>query len=79
MKSNYFIIFFGLVLVDIIYVFYLKHVSNNDIHKASMWASLIVLCNGVVIVNYDYDVLSFISAMAGAYVGTHVSMRYFVK
>jgi hypothetical protein len=44
-----------------------------------MWASLIVLCNGVVIVNYDYDVLSFISAMAGAYVGTHVSMRYFVK
>lgn len=77
MKTNYVIIFFSIVCIDIIYVFYLKHVARNNVARASAWASLITLFNGIAIVNYSYDVFSIVSAMLGAFIGTSISMKYF--
>jgi hypothetical protein len=76
MKINHLVIFCSLLIIDIVYVFYLKYVSDNKIHKACAWASIITLINGVIFINYSVDVFTFISAMAGAYAGTYISMKF---
>jgi xanthine/uracil permease len=79
MKLNYLIIFVSLVLIDIVYIFYLKYVAQNKINKASAWASVVTLLNGIIIINYSSDIYSVLSAMIGAYVGTFISMKFFNK
>jgi xanthine/uracil permease len=79
MKLNYLIIFISLVLIDIVYIFYLKYVAQNKINKASGWASVVTLLNGIIIINYSSDIYSVLSAMIGAYVGTFISMKFFNK
>ena len=79
MKLNYLIIFISLVLIDIAYIFYLKYVAQNKINKASNWASVVTLLNGIIIINYSSDIYSVLSAMIGAYVGTFISMKFFNK
>jgi len=79
MKLNYLIIFVSLVLIDIVYIFYLKYVAQNKINKASSWASVVTLLNGIIIINYSSDIYSVLSAMIGAYVGTFISMKFFNK
>jgi hypothetical protein len=67
------------VLIDIVYIFYLKYVAQNKINKASAWASVVTLLNGIIIINYSSDIYSVLSAMIGAYVGTFISMKFFNK
>jgi xanthine/uracil permease len=79
MKMSYLIIFLGLVCIDVVYVFYLKYITSNDVNKACSWASIITFLNGIIIINYNYDFYSVASAMIGAYVGTYISMKFFSK
>jgi len=67
----------GVFLIDVIYTFYLKSVSSNNILSACNWAAIVTLLNGIVIVNYSSDILSLFCAMLGAFAGTFVAMKYF--
>lgn len=76
MNHKHLIIFCSLLIIDIVYVFYLKYVSDNKIHRACSWASIITLINGIIFINYSADIYTILSAMSGAYAGTYVSMKF---
>lgn len=75
MKS-YVIIFLGVMVTDIFYVGYLKTVQANKVFRASCWASTITALGGLIIINYTPNIMSILSAMAGAFVGTYISLKY---
>jgi hypothetical protein len=75
---NHLVVFFGVALLDILYVFYLKFMTNNLMFQTSVMASIITLTNGIVYIKYTIDQLTIISAVLGAFCGTYISM-YFLK
>ena len=77
--KHYVIIFFGVLMADILYVGYLQAVQSQKILLASCWASLITATSGLIIINYTPSLFSILSAVGGAFVGTYISMKYFKR
>lgn len=77
--KHYVIIFFGVLMADILYVGYLQAVQSRKILLASCWASLITATSGLIIINYTSSFFSILSAVGGAFVGTYISMKYFKR
>ena len=74
----YFFTFICMLFTDIVYTLLLKSVQNDRPLAASIWASVITFLGGVAVINYTTDNMMIIPAIAGAFVGTYVGMRYHI-
>lgn len=67
--------FFGMMILDIAFALYVIAAAANKAHIASLWAVLILLLNGVVILAYIDNNWMLVPAGAGAYVGTFIAIK----
>lgn len=67
--------FFGMVALDFIWARYTIALTEYRSLAASMWASGIALCNGVVVLSFVHQPTMLIPVCAGAFVGTYLANR----
>lgn len=64
--------FVGMFFMDVCYALYTKSLVARQHVRASVYASGITLCMGIVTLAYVHDPMALLSAMAGAFAGTFV-------
>lgn len=71
---DYVVTFFAVFFTDIFYTYYLKAVQEEQIIKASFWASVVFIIACVAVINYTTNYWLLIPAGLGAFCGTYVGM-----
>jgi len=72
---DYIVTFFAVFFTDIFYTYYLKAVQDEQVMKASIWATVVFLIACVAVINYTTNYLLLIPAAFGAFFGTLVGMK----
>jgi len=72
---DYIVTFFAVFFTDIFYTYYLKAVQDEQVMKASIWATVVFLIACVAVINYTTNYLLLIPAALGAFFGTLVGMK----
>ena len=67
--------FFAIFLLDVVYTYYLRCVTDNNVLGASFWSVACYILGSVAVINYTTNHWLLIPAMAGAFVGTFVGMK----
>lgn len=68
--------FLAVALTDILYVYFLKSVQNNQPLSASLWSVVVTLTASIAVINYTEDHYALIPALLGAFFGTYIGMRW---
>jgi hypothetical protein len=76
---EYVITFFAVFFTDIIYTYYLKSVQNNNVWKASFWATAVTATTSIAVINYTENHWTLIPSLLGAFTGTLFGMKYKIK
>lgn len=61
-------------VLDVVFALYTGAVVNHAAVAASLWAAMIQLCNGALVLSFVKEGKTILSAMAGAFAGTLVSV-----
>jgi hypothetical protein len=64
---------------DILYIYYVKAVTDHKIYWASFWSMVVTLTASVAVINYTENHWTLVASLAGAGAGTYIGMRYFKK
>lgn len=67
--------FLAMLVLDVAYARYTLATAALSTMRASCWASLITVCNGVVVLSYVHDWRTLVAAVAGAFAGTYIAAR----
>jgi len=73
---DYVITFVAVFLTDILYVYFIKSVQNNQAVRASLWSVVVTLTASIAVINYTENHWTLISSLLGAFAGTYIGMRY---
>jgi len=76
---DYLTTFFAIFLLDIVYTYYLRCVQDNQVVKASIWSVACYVLGSIAVINYTTNHWLMIPAMAGAFFGTFVGMKFKLK
>jgi hypothetical protein len=76
---DYLTTFFAIFLLDIVYTYYLRCVQDSQVVKASIWAVACYVLGSIAVINYTTNHWLMIPAMAGAFFGTFVGMKFKLK
>jgi uncharacterized membrane protein YfcA len=68
--------FLAVSLTDILYVYFLKSVQNNQPLSASLWSVVVTFTASIAVINYTEDHLALIPALLGAFFGTYLGMKW---
>jgi hypothetical protein len=68
-------VFLAMAALDYVWAKYTHAVTDRYINRASTYATLIILCNGFVVIEYVKDYWLLIPTAAGAYVGTWIAIK----
>lgn len=71
---TYIITFFAVFATDILYVYFIKAVQNDQPIRASFWSVLVTLTATITVISYTEDHWAIIPALMGAAVGTYAGM-----
>lgn len=71
---EYVVTFFAVFFTDIFYTWYLRSVQEEQIVKASLWATVVFLVACIAVINYTTNYWLLIPAGLGAFSGTYVGM-----
>ena len=71
---DYAVTFFAVFFTDIFYTWYLRSVQEEQIVKASLWATVVFLVACIAVINYTTNYWLLIPAGLGAFSGTYVGM-----
>jgi hypothetical protein len=71
---TYVITFFAVFATDILYVYFIKAVQNDQPMQASGWSVLVTLTATITVISYTEDHWAIIPALIGAAVGTYAGM-----
>ena len=71
---TYIITFFAVFATDILYVYFIKAVQNDQPMQASFWSVLVTLTSTITVISYTEDHWAVIPALMGAAVGTYAGM-----
>ena len=72
-----YIITFTLVfVVDIIYTYYLKAITESHALKSSFWGAACWLVGSLAVIEYTADHWLLIPACLGAFCGTYVGIKF---
>lgn len=72
-------VFLVMAILDFIWAKYTYHTAAKRAFPAAVYAGLIMTCNGVVVTSYVHDIYMIGPAIAGAFVGTYTSIKWFAK
>jgi len=73
---DYVITFVAVFLTDILYVYFLKSVQNNQAVRASLWSVVVTLTASIAVINYTENHYTLIASLLGAFAGTYIGMKY---
>ena len=71
--------FFAIFLLDVVYTYYLRCISDNNVLGASGWSVACYILGSIAVINYTTNHWLLIPAMAGAFCGTYVGMKIKTK
>lgn len=74
--TKFLLIFLATMLSDIIWVFYIRRISDGKAVSAAIFSSLIVLLGGFVILGYVGNKWYLVPAAIGAFVGTIITIKF---
>jgi uncharacterized protein YebE (UPF0316 family) len=72
---DYLLAFSAMFFTDIFYTYYLKAVYDENILKASSWATIVYVIAAVAVIEYNANHMLLIPAAIGAFCGTFVGMK----
>lgn len=67
--------FFGMVLVDVTFTFYVIKATEGKAYASGAYAALMTLINGMVTLAYVNSKLMLLPAAAGAFVGSVLAIK----
>jgi uncharacterized membrane protein YfcA len=68
-------VFFGLVVIDVLYAIYTKQVQKDNAILASLSAAVLYIISGLVVVGFVKDIWLLVPAGLGAFVGTYIGVK----
>ena len=68
-------VFFGLVVIDVLYAIYTKQVQKDNSILASLSAAVLYIISGLVVVGFVKDIWLLVPAGLGAFVGTYIGVK----
>ena len=71
--------FFAMFLTDVLYAYYVQAVQTSQALQASMWAAILYILGGIVVIGYINNPWILIPSVLGAFAGTYVGVRYKLK
>ena len=72
---NYIITFIAVFLTDVLYIYFIKSIQNNQSLQAAFWAVIVTGTASITVISYTTDHWALIPALAGAFFGTLVGMK----
>jgi hypothetical protein len=72
---DYVVTFLAIFLLDVVYTYYLRCVTNSQVLNASLWSVACYVLGSVAVINYTTNNWLIIPAMIGAFCGTFVGMK----
>jgi uncharacterized membrane protein YfcA len=73
---EYVVTFFAVFATDLIYVYFVRSIQNNQPLQAGLWSVVVTFTASVAVINYTQDHWALIPALLGAFSGTWVGMKY---
>jgi uncharacterized membrane protein YhaH (DUF805 family) len=70
------VVFTVMFALDIVWARYTMSASRERAIEASVWASLIIVLSSIVTISYVSNPWLILPAVAGAFVGTYVGIKY---
>lgn len=67
--------FLAIFATDLLYVYFIKSVQNDNPIRAAWWSMVVTFTASVAVINYTEDHLALIPALIGAFFGTYIGMR----
>jgi len=64
---------------DILYIYYVKAVTEHRIWWATFWSMVVTLTASVAVINYTENHWTLAASLLGAGAGTYIGMRYFKR
>ena len=61
---------------DILYTYYLRAVTTNQVLWATFWSMVVTLTASVAVINYTENHYTLIASLLGAGAGTYFGMRF---
>jgi uncharacterized membrane protein YfcA len=72
---TYLITFIAVFLTDVLYIYFIKSIQDNQALQASFWAVIVTGTASITVISYTTDHWALIPALAGAFFGTLVGMK----
>ena len=72
---TYIITFLAVFATDILYVYFVKSIQNDNPWQASFWSVVVTLTASITVINYTEDHYNLIPALFGAFLGTFIGMK----
>lgn len=71
---EFIIAFLAMLVMDYCYAKYTKTAAHSHKLQASTWATLLIVCNSVVMISVVNNIYTLPAVMAGAFVGTWIAL-----
>jgi hypothetical protein len=71
---DYVVTFFAVFATDLIYVYFVRSIQNNQPLQAGLWSVVVTFTASVAVINYTTDHWALIPALLGAFAGTWIGM-----
>jgi uncharacterized membrane protein YfcA len=72
---TYLITFIAVFLTDVLYIYFIKSIQDNNALQASFWAVIVTGTASITVISYTENHWNLIPALAGAFFGTLVGMK----
>ena len=69
------LVFFAMLIVDVLNAIYIKHIQKNNAFLASSTAVVLFLAASFAVIGYVDNHWLLIPASAGAFVGTYIGIK----
>ena len=73
---SYIITFFAVFVTDLLYIYFVKSIQDDHPWHAAWWSMVVTLTASVAVINYTEDHWALIPALAGAFAGAFVGMKF---
>lgn len=73
--TAYVVTFLAVFVTDLLYVYFVKSIQQNQPISAGMWSMVVTLTASIAVINYTEDHYALIPALIGAFAGTWLGMK----
>ena len=73
---SYVVTFFAVFATDLLYIYFVKSIQDDHPWHAAWWSMVVTLTASVAVINYTEDHWALIPALAGAFFGAYVGMKF---